>query len=434
MAPRKGKRRKHGTGSVYTDKATGRPVAAYRTSAGKLLRRRAAQAAPAGEDESRAWLAALQELEGAGYNLEDIPRDTLPRIADAETRRQWTETVQTYARAGASLSSAAETVQAFAARWFTDDLANRPGRSGDGLALGTWRSVRQHLELYILPTFGALSLRDANTAYRIEQWRNDLVRSTSARTAGHAFRTLRDMLDTAVRWDSLPHNAARRVEPPTVTTSEVEPLTLEHVRAVWGAVAGHRLEALFYVAPILGPRLGELLGLRWADLDWKKAELTIAGQVQTLEGKTKRRDTTKSPSGKRTVPVPPRTLAALERHYARQRLEAAAESDWREHGLIFPSSVGTPIVPRNLERTWYVVRDAAGLAGVVFHRFRHTCGALLTDVGASEAVIGAVLGHSRTGGSATRRYSHAFAKTVRRALEDVERLVWEDAAPLERQS
>jgi len=209
-------------------------------------------------------------------------------------------------------------------------------------------------------------------------------------------------------------------------------------------VQGHPWALVYHVAAFLGLRLGECLGLLWAGVDWQAATLTISGQVQT-HGTTARQPRTKG-GQPRTIPLPPVLLEALRRHYDAQR-ELAKAATWREHGLIFTTSAGTPIVPRNMERHWagdppdwkpnplakshkktrvVGVRELAGLpAAVVFHDLRHTCGALLVDVGASDAVRRAVLGHS--GATVTDHYSHAFPQLVRRAVEDAERLVWAEA-------
>lgn len=128
---------------------------------------------------------------------------------------------------------------------------------------------------------------------------------------------------------------------------------------------------------MLGLRRGELLGLRWADVDLDAAELTIrqtvtrvAGSLQYQPPKTRR--------SRRTLPLPDPVVSALRLHRARQAvLRLAAGKDWQDAGLVFTTAHGTPIEPRNLSRHFYSVRDDVGLSGVRLHDLRHTCITLL---------------------------------------------------------
>lgn len=445
MAPkkRKSKKRAYGGGSEYRDARSGKLIAAYRIG-GKPVRLHAVDTTPAAEGRLAAWRQALQALEADGYDLSAIPRDVLLTFADPAAVDAWRETVQTFNRNHTALDKATETVLSFAQRWKADDLASRGGRTGDGLALSTWRAYRQSLELYILPTFGRLPMREMLDTYAIERWRNDVTRTSGARSARNAWTALGDMLKTAVRWKVLPYHPMRESSPPRVNSRTPHPLTIAELHRLYAVVAGDPLELVYHVASLLGLRISECIGLLWAGVDWAEATLTVSGQIQT-HGTTKRHARTKG--GKtRVIPLPPRLCAALRLHYAAQR-EWAKADDWKEHGLIFASSVGTPIVPRNMERHWggddpdwaprdvkprkkqrvIGARERAGLpADVVFHDLRHTCGALLVEGGASDAVRRAVLGHSDK--TVTDHYSHAFPQLVRQAVEDVERLVWSEAA------
>src|SRR5205814_7031109 len=97
-------------------------------------------------------------------------------------------------------------------------------------------------------------------------------------------------------------NPAAMVDPPKVTREEQTPLTPAQSGALLTIVEGHRLSALYHVALTLGPRKGELLGLRWADLNWDAATLKITQQVQSIGGTT-RFETPKSSTSVRTLPL-----------------------------------------------------------------------------------------------------------------------------------
>ena len=113
---------------------------------------------------------------------------------------------------------------------------------------------------------------------------------------------------------------------------------------------------------MLGLRKGEVSGLQWTDLNWEKAELKISQQVQVVNGKTVF-TTPKSDTSRRTLPIPPLLLKRLQQHWDNQQEERALlDTEWKEHGLIFPTQVGTPIIPRNLclqiGYTGYATTDA----------------------------------------------------------------------------
>ena len=136
-----------------------------------------------------------------------------------------------------------------------------------------------------------------------------------------------------------------------------EPLSIAELHRLYRVLDGDPLTPLWHVTTILGLRLSECLGLRWADVNWECVELTVAGQVQALAGATEHRNRTKG-GRTRTIPLPPHLLKRLRHHSEAQR-EWAKAADWQEHGLVFASSVGTPIVPA----TWSVTSPATHPTG-----------------------------------------------------------------------
>jgi integrase len=271
--------------------------------------------------------------------------------------------------------------------------------------------------LYLYPTIGAIRL-DRLTTPHCQALINDLLKRVSVLTARNAYARLHALLNIAVQWKYIPYNVAAGVKLPKIPHNEPEPLTLEQAWRLLAAVAGHRLAALYHLALTLGLRKGELLGLRWVDLNWDAATLKISQQVQIVGGKATF-TSPKTARSKRWLPVPPGGLTQLRSHWeAREDERVHTNTDWHEHGLIFPSEVGTALLPRNLSRHFYGARDAAGLPPINFHLLRHTCATLLAETGASETVIAAILGHS--GGSVTRRYTHATLPAMREAVERLE--------------
>lgn len=179
------------------------------------------------------------------------------------------------------------------------------------------------------------------------------------------------------------------------------------------ALRGHRLEALYVCALTIGLRRGELLGLRWSDVDLDGGTLTVRQTVLRVDGQL-RFNRPKTDRSLRTVP----TLELLRRHRDRQAVEREAAGErWQEFGLVFPSKVGTPIEPDNLDRTWYKIRAAAGLEWLRLHDLRHACATFLLASGASARTVMNLLGHSQIA-LTMNTYAHVLPEIERAAVDE----------------
>lgn len=158
-------------------------------------------------------------------------------------------------------------------------------------------------------------------------------------------------------------NPAASVKPLRLEPREREILGPAELAAVLEAAQGqHRL--IFRMAALLGLRRGELLGLRWGDLELERRRLHVR-RTSTNTGF----GSPMSRAGRRVVPLTPGPVAELRRH----RLAAPPNP----HDLVFASSAGTPIDPRNLITAWHRTLRRAGVRLLVFHSLRHTAVSLM---------------------------------------------------------
>jgi integrase len=135
----------------------------------------------------------------------------------------------------------------------------------------------------------------------------------------------------------------------------------------------------------------------------------VDGKLILAEPKTER--------SRRTVPVPPPTMRLLAEHRQRQQKErGAAGSRWIDHGLVFASSVGTPMEPRNVDRAWHAARAAAGLNWLRLHDLRHACATFLLASGASPRTVMKTLSHSQIG-LTMNTYAHVLPEVERTAVD-----------------
>ena len=163
---------------------------------------------------------------------------------------------------------------------------------------------------------------------------------------------LRNALESAVREEIIPRNVAKLVQVSAPRYKVNRGLTAHQAKATMAAAAGHRLSALYVLALFLGLRRGELLGLRWQDVDLDEAKLEVVHTLQRVGGAL-RLVPPKTEDSARTVPLPPVCVEALRAHQQRQAAERSeAWPDWEDHGFVFPSRRGTPMEPDNLRRSW----------------------------------------------------------------------------------
>jgi integrase len=225
---------------------------------------------------------------------------------------------------------------------------------------------------------------------------------------------LRAALETATREEIVSRNVAKLVRAPAPRSRISRGLSATDARKVLKAAAQDRLFALYVVALYLGLRRGELLGLRWADVDLEIGRLEVVQTLQRVDGRLQfvRPKTRRS---ERTIPLPPVVISALREHRARQAKERlAAGSCWTDSGLVFTSRVGTPLEPDNLRRSWYEVRKVLD-EPLRLHDLRHTCVTLLLEAGVAPHIVQEIAGHSALDVTMTI-YAHASLDEKRAAL------------------
>ncbi len=176
------------------------------------------------------------------------------------------------------------------------------------------------------------------------------------------------------------------------------------------------------MAARLGLRRGELIGLRWSDVDLEGAQLRVASQIQQIRGQSVR-TSVKTRAGNRTLPLDHDLVAILRDHRRNQEEEQRLLGPaWQDHGLVFPSECGTPLSPRSLARQVDRLLAAAGLPRRRLHDLRHTAATLMLAAGVPMVDVSHMLGHSSAEVTA-RVYAHSLPEQRLRAVAAVTRLL-----------
>lgn len=253
----------------------------------------------------------------------------------------------------------------------------------------SYEGLSKHLDSIGDIAIGALRPVDLRSLYR------QLGGRLSPQSIVHVHRLLHKALQDALREERIARNVADLVTPPAVPRREVLTLDIAQARKLLAAAKSDRYEALWLLAVCTGMRDGELLALRWADLNQTRGTLTVRRTVRNIPRVGWVEGEPKSAAGRRTLPLPPFVLAALREHRARQEEQRAARLDWHDMGLVFPSTVGTYMPLSNLlRRNWRSLLARAGLPAMTPHQLRHSAVSLMLAAGVPPHTVQAIAGHA----------------------------------------
>ncbi len=283
--------------------------------------------------------------------------------------------------------------------------------AGHDAAPRTLERYGELIDKHLKPAFGTVALLKLSPltiqTYYQNTNRCDGKGKLSKRTVLHLHRVLREALRRAVRLGILAANPTDRVDSPRPERTEMKTLDEKELNKLFKNFEGHRLYAPVVVAGTTGLRRGELLALRWSDIDLSAATLTVTRSLQeTKSGLAFKSPKTKS--SERTIDIGPLTVEVLRRHAVEQkRAQLAAGPAWVGEGLVFPTLDGSPWRPSTFTTSWVGrVRDV-GFSGLRFHDLRHTHASQLLRAGVNPKVVAARLGHSNVA-MLMSTYAHAL--------------------------
>ena len=251
---------------------------------------------------------------------------------------------------GIDLLAPALTVEQWLDTWLSDI------KGFDGTRPRTLTLYAGLAERYVKPVIGGVRLDKLTPAHvqrLVTETRNGQTsRGTppSASTLRHVYKLIRNALGDAYRMELVTRNVATQVKAPPIDRQRRVGLDLAEAERLFEVISGERPEALYVLALMTGLRRGELLALRWDDIDLGSRQLHVCRAMQRVNGKLQVVEP-KTGSSRRTVVLPRLAVRHLQEHKKRQDAERQALGEaWREHGLVFASSIGTPIEPRNVNR------------------------------------------------------------------------------------
>ncbi|MGH3343691.1 MAG: site-specific integrase [Carbonactinosporaceae bacterium] len=269
--------------------------------------------------------------------------------------------------------------------------------------------------LYLKPGLGKQRLERLTVA-NVQSFFNSRLRAGDSVRKVQVMRTaLSSALTRATREELVTRNVARLTTLPEDTRKEVHPWSVEEARLFLASTRESPLHVGFVLLLFLGMRRGEVLGLRWHDVDSDAGELRIRQQLQRIDGQLVQ-GPVKSRAARRTLPLFGVVEEAVTEQSRRQaELRQAAGERWHETGLVLTTRTGRPVEPRNFYRDFQLACDRTRIRRVPVHAMRHTCASLLKSLNVPPRDAMSILGHSRI--SVTLEvYTHADAAAQRAAL------------------
>ncbi len=372
----KRKRSIHGSGSVYQRKSDGRWVAKFKV------------------EETGKWKELYAKTEKEAY----------AKLQQAQLEQ----------KQGILATGPQQTVKQFLEYWLEDVHKV-------SIRAGTYEVYRIILDNHLIPELGHIKLQRLTTQQVQSFYMKKLKEGFSSERVRTIHAVLHKALSHAKRIRLVGSNVCDDVEElPRQAQQEMQPLTPEQAQVLLQKVREHRLEALLTLALTTGMRKGEILALRWQDIDLQKGDLQIRrtvnyrGRGRFIEGDPK---TEKS---KRKIVLPQFVVETFKRHRMTQlemRLQAGAA--WVDNDLVFSNKRGGFIVPMTLSNHFFQLLEEAGLPHIRFHDLRHSAATLLLSLGVPAKVVQEILGHSNFG-TTMNNYSHVLPSMQQEAMDKMD--------------
>ena len=221
-------------------------------------------------------------------------------------------------------------------------------------------------------------------------------------TVEDVYKLLRNALETAVDDGLIVRNVANRVKLPKVPKPKINVLTQEQQNAFVEQAKNTYMGSIYILDLCTGMRLGELLGLKWEDIDLAEKQLHVVRTLRKVKDPDNSEEswhlefgTPKTTASQRTIPLN-ETAVKLLRDVRKQQLQnkLKAGSAYQDNGLVFCTQLGKPLDPTNMRRTFYTICDKIGVSGLHPHCLRHTFATRGAENNVDVRVMQRFLGHS----------------------------------------
>jgi integrase len=248
---------------------------------------------------------------------------------------------------------------------------------------------------YIKPQLSSIRLKDLSSG-RIQGLYDDLFKDgLGAQTIRVVHVVLHMCLEQAKQLGLVARNPAEYCKVPKSPKVEMTIWDEDQVNKFLIFIHGHKNENLYYIALATGMRRGELLGLKWQDVDWVNHRILVRRQVCNPEGGGFVFQAPKTTLGVRSVQLGTGLIQRLRAQLGNIDIMRGISRDkWQDYDLMFPSLLGKPLYGNNVSIEFQELVKQSGLPHIRFHDCRHTAASILLSRGIPPVIVAGMLGHS----------------------------------------
>ena len=273
----------------------------------------------------------------------------------------------------------------------------------------TYSSYDQIIRTHIKPELSDYQLRELRPEHLQKLYNNkhqhgrlDGTGSLSPRYVRYIHVIIHSSLEQAIKNQLIVRNVSEATTLPRQAKKEIRIFTVEEQKKFIEAAENDSLGSALKLDLASGLRLGELLALRWSDINFNDSIIRVRSSLSRLRTFEKGIKTSelifqepKTKSGKRSIPIPASILEDLKEHKRVQDSEKASIGEaFCDNGLVFCTQLGSPIEPRNMMRKFYELVESAGIPHTNFHAARHTFASRALEAGIHPKVVSEMLGHA----------------------------------------
>lgn len=282
----------------------------------------------------------------------------------------------------------------------------------------SYANYRGILDKHILPALGHIQVQKLTVQHVQKFYASKLKEGLSPKTIKVYHAVLHNALSHAVYINLVSRNVSDLATKslPKQTRYEIQPLTTEQAQAFLETVKGHHLETLLILAITTGMRRGELLALRWQDIDFDNKHLQVCRSVRREAKRGLVVNEPKTQAGRRKVVLSSFLIEVLKQHRVRQlEVRLQAGTAWEDHGLVFCTKRGRLFDPTYMLVLFKKLLQDVGLPLMRFHDLRHSAATLLLAMGVHVKVVQELLGHSNIT-TTLNTYSHVLPSLQQDAM------------------
>lgn len=279
---------------------------------------------------------------------------------------------------------------------------------------------------HIVPELGNIKLNELKPLH-IQEYYKKKLETLSNQTVLHHHRLLRKALQDAMQWQLIKNNPADYMESPKTKRYKAKVLDVDEIKKLLEALEGDRLEVPITLMLFLGLRRGELLALKWSDIDYKNKTITIQRNLVRAgeDGTELIIKDPKTEESIRTIPISDNVLALLKKQELKQKENKLKLGPYyKDSDFVFTTEEGELINPASFSRMFGDFLKKHNLKKIRLHDLRHTNATLMLKSNIPTKIASQRLGHSNVS-TTLDLYSHVLKDMERETTEKIDEIIFD---------